>query len=78
MKLGQSDLVSFLVVLAIPENKKVGQADLINSCAEGYLFGWTQTVLYPKGNYSLTFLVSQCITVQMDLNYLELKTKGIQ
>ena len=78
MKLGQSDLVSFLMVLAIPGDGKLCQADLINSCAEGYLFGWTQTVLHPKGNYLLTFLVSQCITVQMNLNYMELKTKGIQ
>ena len=66
------------MVLAIPGDGKLGQADLINSCAEGYLFGWTQTVLYPKGKYSLTFLVSQCIAVQMYLNYMELKTKGIQ
>ena len=78
MKLGQSDLVSFLMVLPIPGDGKLGQADLINSSAEGYLFGWTQTVLHPKGKYSLTFLVSQCITVQMNLNYMELKTKGIQ
>ena len=78
MKLGHSDLVSFLMVLAIPGDGKLGQADLINSPAEGYLFGWTQTVLHPKGKYSLTFLVSQCITVQMNLNYMELKTKGIQ
>ena len=39
MKLGQSDLGSFLMVLAIPGNGKLGQADLINSCAEGYLGG---------------------------------------
>ena len=78
MKLHQSDLVSFLMVLAIPGDGKLGQTDSINSCVEGYLFGWTQTVLHPKGKYSLTFLVSQCITVKMDLNYMELKTKGIQ
>ena len=35
MKLGQGDLVSFLMVLAIPGDGKLGQADLINSCAEG-------------------------------------------
>ena len=39
MKLGQSDLVSFFIVLAIPGDGKLGQADLVNSCAEGYLFG---------------------------------------
>ena len=66
------------MVLAIPGDGKLGQADLINSPAEGYPFGWTQIVLQPKGQYSLTFLVSQCITVQMNLNYMELKTKGIQ
>ena len=31
---GQGDLVSFLMVLAIPEDGKLGQADLINSSAE--------------------------------------------
>ena len=31
------------MVLAIPRDGKLGQADLINPCAEGYLFGWTQT-----------------------------------
>ena len=49
MKLGQSDLVSFLMVLAIPGDGKLGQVDLINSSVEGYLFGWTKTVLHPKG-----------------------------
>ena len=73
MKLGQGDLVSFLMVLAIPGDGKLGQADQINSSAEDYLFEWTQTVLHPKGKYSLVFLVSQCITVQMNLNYMELK-----
>ena len=63
------------MVLVIPGDGKLGQADLINSPAEGYLFGWTQTVLHPKGKYSLTFLVSQCITVQMNLNYMELKQR---
>ena len=78
LKLGHSDLISFLMVLAIPGDGKLGQADLIKAPPGGYLFGWTQTVLHPKGKYSLTFLVSQCITVQMNLNYIELKTKGIQ
>ena len=36
------------MVLAIPGNERLGQADLINSCAEGYLVGWTQTVLNSK------------------------------
>ena len=66
------------MVLAIPGDGKLGQADLIHSSAEDYLFGWTQTVLHPKGKYSLVFLVSQCIAVQMNLNYMELQTKGIQ
>ena len=66
------------MVLAFPGDRELGQADLINSCAEDYVFGWTQTVLHPKGKYSLTFLANQCITVQMNLNYMELKTKGIQ
>ena len=35
---------------------EIRQADLINSSVEDYLFGWTQTVLHPKGKYSLTFL----------------------
>ena len=50
MKLGQGDLVSFLMVLVIPGDRKLGQVDLINSSAEDYLFGQTQTVLHPKGN----------------------------
>ena len=78
MKLGQGDLVSLLMGLAIPGDGKLGQADLVHSSAEDYLFGWTQTVFHPKGKYSLVFLVSQCITVQMNLNYMELKTKGVQ
>ena len=49
VKLGQKELVSFLTVLAIPGDGKLGQTDLINSCEEGYLFGWTQTVIHPKG-----------------------------
>ena len=78
MSLGQGDLVSFLVVLAIPLDGKLGQADLIHTSAVDYQFGWTQTVLYPKEEYSLTLLVSQCISVQMKLDYMELTTKGIQ
>ena len=78
MKLGQSDLVSLHMVLVIPGDGKLGQDDVIHSSAEEYLFGWTQTVFHPRGKYSLVFLVSQCITVQMNLNYMELKTKGIQ
>ena len=78
MKLGQSNLVSFLMVLTIPGDGKLGQAELIMSSAKGYLFEWTQTVLHPTGKYSLTFLVSQCIIVQMNLNYMELKTNRIQ
>ena len=66
------------MVLAITGDGKLGQADLINCHAEGYPFGWNQTVLHPKGKYSLTFLVNQGITVQMNLNYMELKTKGIR
>ena len=66
------------MVLAIPGEGKLGHADLINSPAEGYPFGWNHTLLHPEGKYSLTCLVSQCITVQMNLNYMELKTKGIQ
>ena len=65
MKLDQGDLVSFLMALAIPRDGKLGQTHRIHSSAEDYLFGWTQTVLHPKGKYSLVFLVSQCITVQM-------------
>ena len=49
MKLGQGDLVSFFMVLAIPGYGKLGQADLINSSVEDYLFGWNQTVLHSKG-----------------------------
>ena len=33
MKLGQNDLVSFLMVLAIPGDGKLGQTDLIDSSA---------------------------------------------
>ena len=58
--------------------RKLGQVDLIYISVEDYQFGWTQKVLHPKGVYSLTLLVSQCISVQMNLDYMELKTKGIQ
>ena len=58
--------------------RKLGQVDLINISTEELQFGWTQTVLHPKGEYSLTLLVSQCISVQMNLDYVELTTKGIQ
>ena len=78
MKLGQGDLVSLLVGLAVSGDGKLYQADLVHSSAEDYLFGQTQTVFHPRGKYSLVFLVSQCITGQMNLNYMELKTKGIQ
>ena len=74
-KLGQGDQVSFLIVLAIPEDEKLGQADLINSSAEDYPFGWTQTVLHPKRKYALTLLVSQYISVQMNQIYMELKQR---
>ena len=57
---------------------KLGQVDLINISAVDYQFGWTQTVIHPKGGYSLTLLVSQYISVQVNLDYMELETKGIQ
>ena len=78
MKLGQGDLVSFLVVLAIPWDGKLGQANLIHTSVVDYQFGWIQIVLRPKEEYSLTLLVSQSISVQMNLDYMELTTKGIQ
>ena len=58
--------------------RKLGQVDLINISVVDYQFGWTQTVLRPKEEYSLTLLVSQCISEQMNLDYMELKTKGVQ
>ena len=78
VKLGQGDLVSFLVVLAIPWDGKLGQADLIHTSVVDCQYGRTQTVLHPKGEYSPTLLVSQCISVQMHLDYMELTTEGIQ
>ena len=63
------------MVLAIPGDGTSGQADLIISSAEDYLFGWTQTVLHPKRKYSLALLVSQCILVQMNQIYMELKQR---
>ena len=39
MKLGQGDLVSLFMAIAIPGDGKLGQADLINSSAEDYLLG---------------------------------------
>ena len=39
--------------------------------------GGTKQYFHPKGEYSLTFLVSQCITVGMNLNYMEIKIKGV-
>ena len=50
MKLGQSDLVSILMVLAIPGDGKVGQTDLINSSAEGYLLGGPKQYSIQKEN----------------------------
>ena len=38
-KLGQSDLVRLILVLAIPGNGKLGQADLINLWPGDCLFG---------------------------------------
>ena len=38
-KLGQSDLVRLIMVLAIPGDGKLGQADLINSWLGDCLFG---------------------------------------
>ena len=50
--------------------RKLGQVDLINISAVDYQFGWTQIELHPKGEYSPTLLVSQCISVQMNLDYM--------
>ena len=58
--------------------RKLDQIDPINISAVDYQFGWTQTVLHPKAQYSLTLLVCQWISVQMNLDYMELNTKGVQ
>ena len=63
------------MVLAIPGDGKLGQVDLINSWLGGSLFGWTQTVLQPEVRYSLTFQVSQHISVLLKQGSLEMKTK---
>ena len=63
------------MVLAIPEDRKLGKFDLINSWTEDSLFGWTQTVLQPKVRYSLIFQVSQYISVLLNQGSLEMKTK---
>ena len=55
--------------------RELGQVDLVNISVVDYQLGQTQTVLHPKGVYSLTLLVSQCISVQMNLNYMELKQR---
>ena len=63
------------MVLAIPEDGKLGQVDLINSWPGDSPFGWTQTVLQPKVRYSLTSQVSQYILVLLNQGSLEMKTK---
>ena len=63
------------MVLAIPEDGKLGQVELINSWPGDSLFGWTQTVLQPKVRYSLTFQVSLYISVLLNQGSLEMKTK---
>ena len=63
------------MVLAIPEDGKLGQVELINSWPGDSLFGWTQTVLQPKVRYSLTFQVSPYISVLLNQGSLEMKTK---
>ena len=49
LKLGQSDLVRLILVLAIPGNGKLGQVDLINFWPGDCLFGWTQNSTPVKG-----------------------------
>ena len=78
MKLGHSDLVSFLMAIAIYGDGKLGHADLINSPVEGYPFGWTRNSTPSKGKVFPDLPGNQYITVQMNLNCMELKTKGIQ
>ena len=63
------------MVLAIPGDGKLGYIDLINSWLGDSLFRWTQTVLQPKVRYSLTFQVSQYISVLLNQGSLEMKTK---
>ena len=63
------------MVLAIPGDEKLGQIDLINPWPGDSLFGWTPTVLQPKVRYSLTFQVSQYISVLLNQGSLEMKTK---
>ena len=64
-----------MMVLAFPWDGKLGQVDLINSWPGDSLFGWTQTVLQPEVSYSLTFQVSQYISVLLNKGSLEMKTK---
>ena len=63
------------MVLTFSGDGKLGQVDLINSWLGDSLFGWTQTVLRPKVRYSLTFQVSQYISVLLNQGSLEMKTK---
>ena len=63
------------MVLAFPGDGKLGQVDLINSWLGDSLVGWTQTVLQPEVSYSLTFQVSQDISVLLNQGSLEVKTK---
>ena len=63
------------MVLAFPGDGKLGQVDLINSWLGDNLFGWTQTVLQPEVRYSLTFQVSQYISVLLNQGSWEMKTK---
>ena len=63
------------MVLAFPRDGKLGQVDLINSWPGDSLFGWTQTVFQPEVSYSLTFQVSQYISVLLNQGFLEMKTK---
>ena len=74
-ELGQRDLIRLIMVLAIPGDGKLGQVDLINTRLGDILFGSTQTVLQPKVRYSLTFQVSQYISVLLNQGSLEMKTK---
>ena len=78
MNLGEVDLYSSLMMPANNPKRKLAQVDLINISAEELQFGWTQTILHPKGEYSLTLLVSQYLSVHMNLAYMELTTKGTQ
>ena len=53
-ELGQCDLIRLIMALAIPEDGKLGQVDLINSWPGDSLLGSTQTLLQPEVRYSLT------------------------